>query len=183
MATRSFNNPNSAKRATLALVRASLFAGVFLGRTIAQSACDITELYKEDGWTIPGLAGATVESGHDTGQGDTIAVEILKPHASAASIMILSCVASKPGRVEIRNQAVNVLELRRYSTLGHTFAYGVDAEHVSAEGEGRAALGAAEVLMYYDLDGSGLFRLREYASRIPYSVRVPDWVKPQSGGR
>jgi len=47
MATKSFNNPDSVKRAALALVRATLFAGVFLGRTIAQPACDIRELYKE----------------------------------------------------------------------------------------------------------------------------------------
>jgi len=160
----------------------SLSVAAFPGKTTAQPVCDIREAYMESGWTIPGLPEATVESRHLTGQGDAILVETLRPRESAASVTIVSCVPLKPGRIEIRDQAVNVLELRRYSVLGHVFAYGVDAEHASVEGERRVALGATEVLMYYDLDGSGRFRLREYGSKIPYKLRIPDWVDPRSGG-
>jgi hypothetical protein len=81
----------------------------------------------------------------------------------------------------IRDQAINVLKLHRYSIRGHTFAYGISAEDVAVHGETRVALASAEILMYYDLDGSGRFRLREYASRVPYKFRISEWVKAKSG--
>jgi hypothetical protein len=159
-------------------------AGGFLGTATAQCPCGIRTLYKRDGWAIPGLPAA-VAAKHSglTEQSDPVLVEILKPNVSAASITIVSCASDEPGRVEISDQAVDVLELRRYSVLGRVFAYRVNAEHVSIEGKTRVALGAAEVLMYYDTDGAGLFKLREYGSSIPYRLRVPDWVKAPSGRR
>jgi hypothetical protein len=160
------------------------FADGLVGTATAEVPCGIRALYKRDGWAIPGLAGAvTVKHSVPTEQGDSVLVEILKPNVSAASITIVLCASDEPGRVEIRDQAVDVLELRRYSVLGRVFAYRVNAEHVSVEGKTRVALGAAEVLMYYDTDGAGLFKLREYGSSIPYRLRVPDWVRAPSGRR
>lgn len=182
MATKSFNKRLKQMKGTArALVRASLLLALLFGRSNAESSCGVKELFKDDGWEIPGLSGATVQDRALPRQGGETVAETLTPITPAASVMIVSCVPAEPGPILIRDQAVNVQGLRRYSILGHTFAYRVIAEDVGVHGEERVALGSAEILMYYDLDGSGLFKLREYASRIPYKFRIPEWVKPSAG--
>jgi len=161
-----------------------LAAGVLIASASGQSPCGIKQLFKRTGWDIPSLAGAVVVRHIGPSEPpDPVLVEVLEPSVIAASVMIVSRVPDEPGRVEIRDQPVDVQELRRYSVKGRIFAYRVLAGHVGIEGKERVALGSMEVLMYYDMDGTGLFKLRENASVIPYRIRVPDWVKALSGGR
>jgi hypothetical protein len=175
MVMRSFGTNRYVKSATIAA--GLYFAGISLGFAASQSPCGIRQLVKRDGWDIPGLAGASVVSNGSPPQpGDRISVAILRPGATASSVLTVSCVPDEPGRVEVREQAIKVLELRKYSVLGRVFAYRVNAEDVSIEGGVDVALGAAEVLMYYDVHGTGVFELREYGSRVPYRVFLPDWV-------
>jgi hypothetical protein len=185
METRSCHKSlEEVKGAALALIRVSLFLATLFGRTNAESGCGVKELFKDDGWEIPGLSGATVQDrALLAGQGVETTVETLAPLTPAASVMTALCAPEEPGRILIRNQTVNVQGLRRYSILGHTFAYRVIAEDVAVHGDERVALASVEILMYYDLDGSGIFKLREYASRVPYKFRIPEWVKAKSGDR
>jgi hypothetical protein len=182
MATRS--SENRRQRWTANLLVGLFCAVVVLAIASAQSPCCVRELYKPEGWAIPGLSGAVVTASQSVEQqGAKILVEALKPQTSGGYIMIVSCASDTPGRVTVHEQAVEVREVRRYSVQGRVFAYRVDAGHVSIDGKTRVALGSAEVLMYYDTDGDGLFRLREYGSGIPYRMRVPDWVKVPVGKR
>jgi hypothetical protein len=180
MATKSWSY-NSGRRSAGLLLRLCC-VGVVIATAGAQTPCCVRELYKPEGWNIPGLAGAVTRS-QSTEQDGRILVETMKPGAPAASIMVVACASDTPGRLEIHEQTVDVQELRRYSAHGRVFAYRVNAGHVSISGRTRIALGAAEVLMYYDTDGGGLFKLREYGSSVPYGLRVPDWVRVPAGTR
>lgn len=89
---------------------------------------------------------------------------------------MISHVTKYPGRIELRKQPINVMEIRRYSIKGKIFAYRVSAEQVIAEAKHRIAIASAEVVMFYDIDGNGRFTIREYATKIPYKLKVPHWI-------
>lgn len=158
--------------------------GVMLGPAHAETPCCVRELYKYDGWIIPGIAGAVVSGSRVVERdGASILVETLKPQFAESSFTMFNCVADVPGRIVIHEQAVDTLNIVRYSAQGKVFAYRISAGEVAIEGSTRVALGAAHILMYYDTEGDGLFELREYGTPIPYRLRIPDWAKVHTGER
>ncbi len=187
MGIRSFSKSSSKSRekmprAARAACGVAVLVAALAGAANGESGCAIRELFKEGGWDIPGLPGATVQGRSAAGQNGELLVEALTPGSPAASVMMVTCAPGDPERILIRDQAVNVQKLQRVSMQGRTFAYRVAAEDVGVDRGARVALGSSEILMYYDLDGSGLFKLREYASSVPYKFRVPDWVKAARSG-
>jgi hypothetical protein len=170
------------------VTRSAVIVGVTLLLTIvtmtaAQPAgepnCNIVELYNPEGWAVPGLSNATVtkQVRNKTRDDQEVSVDVLQPRNRVARLPLVSFIASHPGRLEVREQPIDVIEIRRYSIRGNVFAYRLSAGQVSIEGHRRVPIAAAEIVMYYDMDGSGRFTIREYASKVPYALKVPDWVR------
>jgi hypothetical protein len=136
------------------------------------------ELLNRSGWRIPGLYNATTKTSgarlQTDGVPNDIMVDILKPRVSSGVVTLVKCVNGQSGRFEVRNQRVRVIELLRFKKHGHVFAY---RANLGLEGPNGQAIGSAEVLLFYDPDGSGRFTVqRDVAGARPFIV-IPDWVK------
>jgi|WetSurMetagenome_2_1015567.scaffolds.fasta_scaffold386421_2 hypothetical protein len=143
----------------------------------AQGEAYAIEVYREEGWPIPGLEGKGRRRVAPCGpkvKDDPITCEEVRaaPHAVVTMIRTLG-----GGRVEIHSQPVNVLRVTRFSVAGRVFAYFVVTAMVSIEEGRRIDLGDALHLEYYDEHGTGrLTTMRWMGSRGPGLI-VPAWAK------
>ncbi len=155
-----------------------LLVSLVWGQVAAQPHCNIIELYNREGWEIPGIRNVRLKERitNITADNEEVSVEVLQPIDRVAWLPLISYVPKYPGRIELREQPINVIEIRRYSIKERIFAYRVSAEQVAAEGKRRIAIASAEVVMFYDIDGNGRFTIREYATNIPYKLKVPHWI-------
>jgi len=140
------------------------------------NGCSIQELFNARGWTVPGLADAkTKVSGakvKQDGIASDITIDILEPTRAEGSITLVTCLPEHPGRVEVRTQPVTVTNIWALKRYGRTFAFRMNA---GLSGGNGVALGTAEVLLFYDPDGSGKFTVqRDVAGVQP--LFVPEWV-------
>jgi hypothetical protein len=140
------------------------------------NGCGFIELLNRSGWAIPAVANATTKiSGakvKQEGLPDDVTVDVLEPRNPDGFITLVRCFPDQPGRLEVRNQPVRVKEIWRFKRNGRIFAYKVNAELTAENG---VTLGSAEVLLFYDPDGSGQFKLqRDVAGAKP--LFVPAWV-------
>jgi hypothetical protein len=137
--------------------------------------CGFIELLNRDGWAIPGLANSTTKiSGakvKEEGLPSDVTVDVLEPSNPDSSVTDVLCFADQPARLEVRNQSVRVMELWRFKRNGRVFAYRVNAG-LTAGGVG---LGSAEVLLFYDPDGSGKFTVQRGIAGAR-ALFVPAWV-------
>jgi len=144
-------------------------------------SCQIQEVFKADGWDIPGLGSTAVklERGRfDAGTEDEIFVTMLESKSPEASITTLSCSRGAAGRITYRDQPVDVREIWRFEKNGHAFAYKVTTTWMGVEGKSRYPLGTAMTLLFYDPDGTGRFSVMRYSDvDFPFKLIIPDWVK------
>jgi hypothetical protein len=133
-------------------------------------ACDYTELYKKEGWVIPGINGAKKKGDRTAvpSKPETFMTE-LEPTARRATIQSFSCSREHAGRLEVKDLDVGIMDLRSFDIDGRIFAYnlvyGIDG--IAAEWSVR----------FYDLDGSGHFSLRRSERNRFVPELIPDWVK------
>jgi hypothetical protein len=157
------------------------YSGVWgCGRQSAARGSCGSELFNRDGWEIPGLKRSVAErSGlRVTGEGIPAGVvaDKLKPKSPEALLTIVFCQPDHPGRIEVRKQPVDVQEVWRYSLNGRVFAYRVVAGWVGIDGRKRYGIGTAEMLVFYDEDGSGRFSIQRNAATVPFKLDIPAWV-------
>lgn len=84
-----------------------------------------------------------------------------------------------PGRIEIENRPIKILDLWSFDIGGQVFAYRVSFAREAIQNGVRTELGASSTVFFYDLDGSGKFALMRWAgvgvaSYLPSPV--PEWV-------
>ena len=138
--------------------------------------CLVVELLNPAGWSIPGLANATTKISSanvkEEGVPGDVTVDVLEPTNPDSSVTLVHCLPNQPGRLEVRSQPVRVKAIWRFKRNSRPFAYKVN---VGLTGGNGVALGAAEVLLFYDPDGSGQFTVqRDFAGAQP--LVVPAWV-------
>jgi hypothetical protein len=144
--------------------------------------CEINEILNLEGWKVPGIAKAVVTLGNarwTTGGMEGVFVEKLKSEVPETAVPLVSCVSGHPGRLRIRDQAIRVLEILRFTMNGRVFAYRITAQLVKIESQKiRVPLGSEVMLTFYDEDGSGRFTVMQYPGPglIP-RLDVPEWVK------
>jgi hypothetical protein len=115
-------------------------------------------------WTTDGQTGVFVSA--------------LKPQASETSVLLATCVQGHSERLQVRNQAIHVLEILRFSMSDRVFAYRVSAQLMSVQGKRRVPLASEVMLTFYDEEGSGKFTLMQYPGQgLTPRLDVPDWVK------
>jgi hypothetical protein len=138
----------------------------------------VPELLNRAGWTIPGLDNASTKLAgvrlQLEGAPDDVFTDSLEPKDPTSEVVLVRCVPGQPGRFEVRNQRVRVKELLRFKRHGRVFAFRVNLWLEASNGE---ALGAAEVLLFYDPDGSGRFTVQRDVAGLRSFIVVPAWVK------
>src|SRR5215472_3218888 len=123
-------------------------------------ACNFAEIYKADGWSIPGLQNAKIKQKANFVNLPGVVVTKLEPSVTEATLTQISCSREHPGRIEIEEKPIGILELTAYEYKGRVFAYGLYYEGQAIEDSARVRLGCASSYLFYDVEGSGHFTLR-----------------------
>src|ERR1700719_3769691 len=162
----------------------TIFASVLivLGTSIAFSqqsipkptspTCSFSEIYKADGWTVPGLLNASVKKRGTFSNIPGVTVTIFEPAQTESTITAIQCSRDDGGRLEIEKLPIRILELSAYEYLGRTYAYGLSYEKQAIQNGTRVPLGAASGFLYYDLSNSGRFTVRKSA-KWPFIPDLP----------
>jgi hypothetical protein len=148
-------------------------------------ACNFAEIYKADGWSIPGLQNATVKQKANFRNLPGVVVTKLEPPPSAteATLTHISCSREHHGRIEIEEEPIGIIELDAYEYKGRAFAYGLNFERQAVENGARVSTGASSAYLFYDLDGTGHFTLRKSAL-WPFIPEIPEaWAKRESDAK
>jgi hypothetical protein len=146
-----------------------------------------SEVLREVGWTIPGLAGAKEKSRHPSlGEQGEWTITEMEPTQPEGVLTSVKCLSDSPNRIEVDEVPIKVLGLTSYEYRGHLFAYKIYFVLESLRGDGTRVESASESGKYFiDIDGSGRFTLMV----PPKSLRafntppvIPDWVKSSHPG-
>jgi len=146
------------------------------------SLCYFSEVYQQDGWRMPGVVGAAPKGIRMSLTNiPGVFVTDLKAGKSDLKWTILACSRDIPGRLLARPKPVRVLKMERYDFKGKVFAYEADYEpQIVEDGVPHRTLEFVPVI-FYDIDGSGLFRVMRYRRIVPpWSLEVPEWAKKSS---
>lgn len=163
----------------LRLFSASALIIVLLGGAYSQQpenklpTCDYTELYRKEGWVIPGIKGAKKKDGRTpVPDNPGVYVTELDPNTHAATIQTFRCSREHTGRLEVEDIDVGIGYLSAFDVDGQIFAYnlvyGIDG------------IGAEWPIKFYDLDGSGRFTVRRSERIRVVPDLIPDWVKHET---
>lgn len=171
-------------------VRKALVIALALGARLAvcqdssqdktTTACSFSEIYAKEGWTVPGLDGAKRQQRQAWRDHPGFFITQLKP-ANAESFISpdVSCPYDHPGRLEIKNRPIRVMNLMSWDYEGKLFGYVVVYALQDIEHGVRFELAGASTLQFFDLDGSGRFTVM----RSPVDIKstfvpaiIPDWL-------
>src|ERR1700730_4695786 len=114
--------------------------------------CSFSELYRKDGWVIPGLDGATKKERVAIPDRAGVYKTTLEPTKRASTIRVFRCSQEHGGRLEIEDISMGIEYLSSFDVGGRVFAYSLSY--------GVDGIAASWLVMFYDLDGSGRFTLR-----------------------
>jgi hypothetical protein len=135
----------------------------------AAPTCGYSELYRKDGWVIPGIKGAKKKWRAAVPDKQGVYMTALEPTERAATIQTFRCSREHTGRLEVEDVDVGVGDLASFDVGGRIFAYnlvyGVDG------------IAAVTFVRFYDLDGSGRFTLIRGERNRFVPELIPDWVK------
>jgi len=136
--------------------------------------CSFSEVYRDEGWLIPGLKGATPNTRGRLQQIPGVFVTTLSPTDKGdLTITEPRCSRDHEGRLEMRDQPMRIKILWAFDFNGKPFAYRLQYGKEAIENGRRYSVGAARDIMFYDIDGSGKFTL--YSDFGP-TIAVPDWA-------
>jgi hypothetical protein len=137
------------------------------------------KVYKEGGWEIPGIKGAT-ERQQQTYLSETVSPEIslveLTP-PPAGETVINTYFYHKDRGLIVFPVLFNVDRVWKFSARGRPFCYIVEANIITAgeESGGKAPTGKHSIFQYYDEDNDG--RLETFESgTVTLEPRIPKWV-------
>jgi len=134
--------------------------------------CNFSEIYKADGWTVPGLLNARVKKRATLSNIPGVTVTIFEPVQPETTITAINCSRDLDGRLEIEELPIKILELSAYEYKGRAYAYGLSYERQAIQNGARVPLGAASGFLYYDLHDSGRFTMRKWA-KWPFVPNPP----------
>jgi hypothetical protein len=144
--------------------------------------CEFSEVFENEGWKIPGVVGATANGNRaSVVQFPGVFVTKLNAGTSALKLIAPECVDDTPGRLALRIRSVRVLEMLRLDFNGKVFAYAAEYEpQANEKGISHRTLEFISVI-FYDVDGSGLFKVMKYDYHGPFhSLEIPQWAKKPS---
>jgi hypothetical protein len=139
------------------------------------------EVHRNDGWKVPAIS-ADVEVKDRRAKFENIPgvyVTVLKPKEPRTTMMDIWCSRENRGRIEMQELPIRILHLWRFDFEGRVFAYGVSYGNDAIQNGKNIPLGSASAAIYYDVDGSGLFKIRRGAIYPFMPDLIPDWVRTQ----
>jgi hypothetical protein len=157
------------------------------GSKAGDNRCQFSEMFRQDGWKIPGALGAVPKGTRlalSTSPGGAVPgvfVTEMEAGKSLSNLLMPTCWPDLSGRLIIRETPVRALQMSRVDYEGRVFAYVVCYEPQSKEdGSPRRTLGFVQVV-FLDVDGSGSFTVMRYDYRGLFlaSPDVPEWAKGQ----
>jgi len=141
--------------------------------------CSFAEVYRQEGWTIPGLDGAKKQLRQAWKDKPGFFITSLQPSQPESFIFPnASCPYDHPGRLVIENRPIRVMNLISWDYQGKVFGYEVVYALQVIENGARTELAAATAVQFFDIDGSGRFsvmRPPDYRNLFAPTV-VPDWL-------
>lgn len=130
--------------------------------------CCFSELYRKEGWVIPGIKGAKSRLRVAVPDKHGVYMTELEPTKHGATVQSFTCSREHAGRLEIEDRDVWITNLTSFDVGGRIFAYnllyGIDG------------IGAEWTVRFYDLDGSGRFTLRRSETNRIVPELIPEWV-------
>ena len=147
------------------------------------SSCNISEVYRDGGWAVPGLKGAKAKSrrgplvfhrGTELVMPE-VSITVLTPGESQSTFTYYRCSPDHRGRLETGEYPIGILQMFKFDLDGRVFAYLVHFGRERFENGKRVDFGTESQFMFYDLDGSGRFTLRRY-SKSPAPEFIPEWA-------
>jgi len=149
----------------------------------AATPCRIRELFKPNGWDIPGLSKATVKThGHYVSKGipENVFIDTLEAKAPEASLIFVGLKSCEMAQMNVRS--IDVTKIERFMMNGHVFGYRVTGVVAGFDKQGRRIhYGSEERVYYYDPDGFGKFSVMRYDDGdLIFKIVVPDWVKQKN---
>ena len=146
-------------------------------------SCSFTEVYAKEGWSIPGLEGAKPQQRQALKDKPGFFITQWQPMKAETFISPdASCPYDHPGRLEIKNRAVRVMNLLAWDYKGKIFGYVVSYALQDIQNGVRFELAGASTLQFFDIDGSGRFTLMRSPGGIKsllLPVIIPDWISSQ----
>lgn len=152
------------------------------GEAGAAKSCAFSEIYRKEGWTIPGMPATDVKSTRkrlSETMPDVFATQ-LTPVNSQTTLTRIWCPNDQNGRLQIDDEPAGIIWLFSFDFEGRVFAYGVRYGFQRIENGTRRDAGIESGFVFYDLDGSGRFTLRKSTLPMPSPDFIPDWVKKPS---
>ncbi len=156
----------------------------------AASPCSISEIRRSEGWTVPGLAGSTVETRRAAVSNiQGVFVTMLKPPNVESNLTEAQCSDKDPGNIEIiEDSLIKIYALWKFDFGGRVFAYRVEYAPETLFRGKRDELATMRTVFFFDPDGSGKFSVLKYQKWVrepkftwylPESV--PNWAKRGAG--
>jgi hypothetical protein len=153
-------------------------------QNVASPVCSFNELFRKDGWTVPGVLGAkAIKQRGKLSNIEGVFVTMLQPGEVEANLTDLQFDQDHKGRVEIEDLPIKILQLWSFDFGGQVFAYRVMYAREALEGGKREELAAAATVFFYDMDGTGKFtamrwpKLEKSTGFGNLPEIIPDWVK------
>jgi hypothetical protein len=147
----------------------------------ASETCSFAEIYRQDGWAVPGLVGAKAKSQRaKLSKLPGVFVTMLQPAEPETFFQHVWCPQDHPGRIEIENAPIKVLDLWSFDFGGRVFAYRVSYAREAMKDGVRSELAAASIVFFYDADGSGRFTVVRGGTMGVGSFApayIPEWAK------
>src|SRR5215467_8431767 len=101
----------------ISLLVSSMFGSMLPQQSEAKPsapACNSAEIYKADGWLIPGLANAKVKFRANFANLPGVTVIRLEPSDGEAFFTRIHCSQEHNGRIEIEEEPIGIIELTAY---------------------------------------------------------------------
>ncbi|MGA3371658.1 MAG: hypothetical protein ABSC48_07845 [Terracidiphilus sp.] len=156
----------------------------------APPTCSFSEIYRKDGWTVPGASGAKAKKPRaPLGNIPGVFLTMLEPGEAETNMATISCSRDHPGRLEIEEDApIQILALWSFDFGGRIFAYRVVYGCEVINSGKREHLACASTVFFYDMDGSGRLTLSDGGRGVAPGKNpgflpsfIPDWAKNNAG--
>ena len=146
----------------------------------AERSCQFSEMFRPEGWDIPGRSGAVPEGRRlSLENSPEVFVTNMKPGKVGSRLLLADCSKDLPGRLVITAKPVRVLEMSKVDYKGRAFAYVARYEpQFLANGVPYRTLAYLQVV-FIDIEGNGSFSVMRYDTRGLFlaSPDVPEWAK------
>jgi hypothetical protein len=140
----------------------------------ATDKCKFLEVFRKDGWTVPGVLGAKSNQRASVTNLPGVFLSQLEPVESETSLTEMLCKSNQTGRIEVNDhQPIKILQLWSFDFGGAPFAYRLEYEYEVIHDGKRSEIMSASVVWFYDLDGSGRFTSMRRAE-----IQGPSWLMP-----